>query len=219
MLFRSNYIREKKRKIYGGYAQNKLIIQKKPDDKFYDDDEIADIDFYSPDPVQDILNLSNKFLDLKFKNIYGTEAQHHETYTIFVEFEKVCDISYVPSNIFNRIPFVEIDGIHYCAPQFMMIDLYRAFTDPIVSGLLRWEKTFPRILTLQKHYPFSQATKKIPIPSEINKTSNITKSMITSILDLLKDKKSTIIYGSYVYNCYINLTKINVDNNNNKIFN
>lgn len=207
------YIRDNKRKIYGGYAQNKLIIQKNPKDKFYKDEEIADIDFYSPDPVQDILNLTNMFYELKFENVSGGEAQHPETYTIFVEFEKVCDISYVPANVYNRIPFVEIDGIYYCNPQFMMIDLYRSFTDPLNSGMLRWEKTFPRILTLQKHYPYPQVSKKIPLPYEPNKTA---REMILNILQLLKNKDSTIIFGSYVYNCYINETKINKEN---KLFN
>jgi len=211
-----DYIREKKRKIYGGYAQNKLIIQKEPKDKFYEDNIIADIDFYSPDPVQDIINLCNKFNELKYENISGSEAQHPETYTIFVEFEKVCDISYVPTNVFSRIPFVEIDGIHYCGAQFMMIDLYRSFTDPLVSGLLRWKKTFPRILTLQKHYEFQRATKKIQLPFEINDKQ---KELVLSIIHELKNKTSTILFGSYVYNCYIAETKINNDNNNNKIFN
>lgn len=214
-----DYIREKKRKIYGGYSQNKLIMQKKKEDKFYNDDEIADIDFYSPDPVQDVINLCNKFHDLKFENIIGSEAQHAETYTIFVEFEKVCDISYVPNNVFNRIPFIEVDGINYCAPHFMMIDLYRAFTDPIVSGILRWEKTFPRILTLQKHYPFSTVSKKIPIPYTVSKES---KELVNNILYTIKNKTSVIIFGTYAYNCFIEESKIMKEKNNDdttKLFN
>ena len=218
-----DYIREKKRKIYGGFAQNQLIIQKKVADRFYDPEEIVDIDFYSPDPVQDIINLCNKFHDLKLENIMGSEAQHAETYTIFVEFEKVCDISYVPMNVYSRIPFVEIDGIHYCGPHFMMIDLYRAFTDPIVSGIQRWEKTFPRILTLQKHYPFPQVSKKIPLPIIKSESTNDTEitSIVHNILHNLANKKSVIIFGSYAYNCYLQESKLLNDKNNdmNNFFN
>src|SRR5690349_21777544 len=34
-----DYIKEKKRKVYGGFAQNKMIVIKNPDDAFYSDNE------------------------------------------------------------------------------------------------------------------------------------------------------------------------------------
>ena len=50
------FIKEKKRLIYGGYAQNELIKSKNIKDDFYGDTR-ADIEFYTPDPIKDLIEL------------------------------------------------------------------------------------------------------------------------------------------------------------------
>lgn len=203
-----DFIRVNKRKIYGGLAQNELISEKNPKDAFYDKNEQADIDFYSPEPIEDTIKLCNMFYERGYKNITGGEAEHIETYTVHVEFIKVCDISYCPSNIFHRIPFMEVDGIQYVAPSFMMIDMYRILTDPLISGSMRWEKTFPRIYLLQKHYPFNKATAKLPKLdvsiklNDPNEKKNFTKSL-SSVYNFIKNNTSVILHGIYVYNCLL----------------
>lgn len=205
-----DFLRASKRKIYGGFAANKLITIKNPEDAFYDvENEIADIDFYSPEPVEDIIKLSNLFFDKGFKNIEGKQAQHEETYTVFVEFIKVADISYVPKSVYHRITFVEINGLNYVSPSFIMIDMYRILTDPLTSGLQRWEKTFPRIFKLQKHYPFNKATAKLPniYKNKYPNDDGINKIMKTTF-DFIKNNKSVILYGDYAYNCFLNASGI-----------
>src|SRR5438552_477397 len=88
-----NYIKENKRKIYGGYAQNQLIKLKNPKDVFYQETDVPDIDFYSPDPISDLIKICNNIYKKGYKPVEGKEATHKETYSIFVNYKLVCDIS------------------------------------------------------------------------------------------------------------------------------
>ena len=120
--FIKSYIKDNERKIYGGYTLNELIKLKNKKDKIYDFDDFPDIDFYSYDPNSDIINICNKIYDMGFKKVNGREAKHKNTYSIFVNYELYCDITYVPKNIYNRMPFIEIEVINYIHPHFMVID-------------------------------------------------------------------------------------------------
>jgi hypothetical protein len=203
-----NFIRTNKRKIYGGYAQNKVIMDKNPKDGFYDEDHLPDIDFYSPDPIVDIIKICNILFENGHKNIEGKEAQHKETYTIFVEYVSVCDISYVPLNIFHRMPFIEIDGIHYIHPSFVMIDMYREYTDPYHS-IHRWAaKTFSRVITLQKYFPFKKVSGKL----NIQKIDNNMKLILNTVYNFLINNESIIVIGHYAYNYLLNESGILKDN-------
>lgn len=196
-----NYVKEYKRKIYGGYAQNKLIAYKNPEDAFYPPSYIADLDFYSPEPIEDVIRLCNRLYEKGFKFVQAQEAIHKETYSIFVNFVNSCDISYVPKNIYHRIPFIEIDGISYVHPSFIMIDMFRIFTDPLTSGSFRWRKTFPRLYLLQKYYPFNKAVAKLPSIDNIQEPKII--EILETIFNLFKNKNSIIIFGRYAYNYYL----------------
>lgn len=204
------YIKEYKRKVYGGYAQNKLISIKNKNDAFYKEDAIADLDFYSDDPIIDLIRLTNMLYQKGYKYVQASEATHKETYSIFVNFEVVCDISYVPKNIYHRIPFVDINGINYVHPSFIMIDLYRIFTDPVGSGTFRWKKTFPRLYLLQKHYPFNKATSKLPINFEQVNTNH--KKLLDTVYNYIINKDSIIVSGKYAYNYFLEHSNIMKDN-------
>jgi plasmid maintenance system killer protein len=97
------YIKENKRKIYGGYALNKLLIDKDKNLALYDETDIPDIDFYSPDPLSDLANLCELLHEGGFNSVEGREAQHKETYSIFVNYQLYCDISYMSNNIFSHV--------------------------------------------------------------------------------------------------------------------
>lgn len=196
-----DFVRDHKRKIYGGYAQNKVIIAKEPKDAFYEEDKIPDIDVYSPEPLKDLVELCDILYKKGFRNIQGTEATHKETYTIFVNQENVIDLSYVPRNIYNKIPFIEIDGINYVHPSFVYIDMYRMMTDPYFSGSFRWKKTFPRLFKLQKYYPFNAATKPLNDAYDVPKDKKETVNKINrALFDMIKNKETFIVVGQYAYN-------------------
>ena len=137
------FIKTHKRKIYGGYAQNKVIVSKNKNDGFYDEDDIPDIDVYSSEPIKDLVELCNILKSKGFKNVMGQEALHKETYKIFVNQANVIDLSYVPRNIYNKIPFIELNGINYVHPSFVYIDIYRMLTDPYLVDRIDGKKYSP----------------------------------------------------------------------------
>lgn len=193
------FIKKKKRKIYGGYAQNKLVELKNKDDVFYKKDKIPDIDIYSPEPIKDIIELSNILYDKGYKNVKSSEALHKETYSLFVEFENMCDISYVPTMIYNRIPFVEDNGIRYVGKKNVMIDFMKMITDPYFSSF-RWEKIMPRIMLLEKYYP----EKNMKFELKYKKPSKNISDLLDSIEDYVQKNKNTMtMIGDYAYNYYV----------------
>ncbi len=198
-----DYIKENKRKIYGGFAQNKAVVAKEPKDTFYKETELPDIDFYSPDPLNDVINIANRLHEAGFKYAEGGEAAHRETYKVYANYFNVADISYVPRNIYNKIPFLTIDGINYVHPSFMMIDLYRMMTEPYFSSF-RWKKIFPRLYKLQKHYPFNKATSPLNSAYDIPKDKQEEIKKINDIIiGEIENKDNYIIVGQYAYNCYL----------------
>jgi hypothetical protein len=197
------YIKEKKRKIYGGYGWNKLFTNKDKKYAIYDESDVPDIDFYSPEPINDLMALCDILYESGFKHVTGKEARHGETYSIFVNFQLYCEMSYMPKNIYNKVKFITIDGLNITHPWFMMIDFFRMLTDPMLSWW-RFEKHFERYLKLQKLYPLPKTSKPLIIDKYEN--TNITKS-ITSIFDLISEKDNIIVTGFYAYNYYVYLTK------------
>jgi hypothetical protein len=198
-----DFAKEKKRKMYGGYGLYLAIKNKNPIDTFYKKDELysKDIDLYSPEPLKDLIELSDILFNKGYKNVYAREALHSETYTIEVNKRAYCDFSYVPKNIYHRMPFIEIDNFIVTSPYFMEIDYLRMFTDPILSSY-RWDKSFERFFLLQKYYPIRLSTNSI-------KVSNIMPKNIYEILEnFLVNKKSIIISGFRAYNEYIKVSKI-----------
>lgn len=204
-----DYIKKKKKKIYGGYALDKLLINKKYESiyKFY---EIPDIDFYSIDPNTDIIELCNIFYELGHK-VSAREAKHPNTYSIFVEYDLYCDITYAPACIFNSIPIIQIDGFCYVNPSFMIIDYLRIVTDPI-SSYWRLDKSFERLCLLEKEYPLPKFTKQITIN---NSESDIAiKKCIGNIINCLIDLNEIVIVGFYAYLYFLKVSKLFNKNKN-----
>jgi hypothetical protein len=205
------YIREKRRKIYGGWALNTLIKQKNPKDAFYTELSTPDIEFYSPFPLEDLHNICNILYKKEFKVVNGREAQHKETYTVFCNYEKYCDISYVPQNVYARIPSTIIDKLEIVEPSWLIIDVYRAYTDPLTS-YWRLDKTLARAYLLQKYYPL-QEVKPVNIINKIVGSSRVEDhpkghEALEYIYDWLINKDSCVIIGDYAYQY---LTEENLD--------
>lgn len=206
----TKFTKNKKRKLYGGYALNILLKHKSLKEAIYSDYDLPDLDFYTPQPVEDIIELCNILHDEKFVSIQGKEAQHKETYSIFVNGNLYCDLTYVPKNIYNRMPFMTIDGFTVIHPHFMMIDYLRMFTDPIIS-YWRLDKAMPRFYKLQKYYPLLDIKENIVL-SELN------LDIYQVILNILMNKKNIIVIGGYAYNTYLKESKLNLKPLNNPFF-
>jgi hypothetical protein len=90
-----------------------------------------------------------------------------------------------------------------------MIDFYRILTDPLTS-YNRLMKTIIRIYKIQKHYPLPYITQKLYINenANINEIKNIIKIVYN---EYIINKKSILLFGTYSYNYYLKLSKINKD--------
>lgn len=203
-----DFIISNKRKIYGGYALNLLLESKNKNDAIYTKYDVPDIDFYSPDPISDLIQLCNILHEKGYKGVVGKEAMHKETYSIFVNYQLYCDISYVPKNIYNRMPFIEVDKLNSIHPHFMVIDFYRMTTDLMMSSW-RVEKTLPRIYKILKYYPLLNIDKPLPDTFINWNSDNKINNILSSIFTFLKNKKSIIVTGLYAYNIFLSALKLN----------
>jgi hypothetical protein len=205
-----DYIKKKNRVVYGGYAQNLLIMEKNKDDVFYKEinsafynwPDLADIEFYSPTPIDDLIELTEELYTMKFNHIESSGGQHDGTYKIFVNFLNYCDISYIPAHIYNTMPIIKVDGIKCCDPHFMMVDSYRIFTDPMTS-FWRLDKTIKRFQKIFKYYPidYSNNNKKIELKQSKETDDFIRKKIIHN--------SKLIVVGFYGFDYYI---KKSIDN-------
>lgn len=202
MEFIFNFLRLKKRKIYGGTAMDALLKASDPKAGIYTETEFADIDFYSPRPVFDLVELTNQLYEKGYKFVQGREAQHEESFSIYVNMHLYCQISYVPTRVYKGIQTVVIDGIYYTHPHFMYIDQLRMFNDPMNSAW-RWEKAFKRTYSLLKHYPFEYYNKKLQIKAPTPVVFDIIGNIKTKFMADEKIQSSCMFCGFDAYNFFI----------------
>src|SRR5579872_1202388 len=119
------FLRTKRRKIYGGTSMDVLLKAADPKAGIYTETEFADIDFYSPKPVFDLVELTNQLYEKGYKYVQGKEAQHEESFSIYVNMHLYCQLTYVPTRVYKGIQTIVIDGIYYTHPHFMYIDQLR----------------------------------------------------------------------------------------------
>ncbi len=194
------YVKKNKRKIYGSYSHNKIVMHKNKKDGFLSELDVPDIDFYSPDPLKDLYDICNMFHERGFKNIVGREAQHAETYKIWVDDAEACDISYVPRNVYNKIPYIEIDGTYYVHANWSMIDYLRILTDPMTSWEIKLDKRFKRFYLLQKHYSLPTTDKLLDL--EI-KNKDKSQSILNKLFKFAINKRTILTTGLYAYNYFL----------------
>lgn len=159
----NNFIKEKKRVIYGGTAWNELLKMKNSKEIIYKKTDVTDIEFYSPTPVADLIELCDILNNADFKYVSGRDAMHAETYTIFVNFEPRCDISYMEQKIYYNMPTITFNNILYTHPLWILVDILRQYNDPLTSYWRLKDKTFFRGNLLLKAFPLTLTNGKIKI--------------------------------------------------------
>ena len=193
-----DYIVKNRRIIYGGFAYNQLLIKKDPKDRIYDEENLhrADIEFYSPEPIDDLIKMCDILHEKKFKFVNAKDAQHHETYSLFVNFLNYCDVTYMPKILFHHIPIFKISNVCYAHPKFIFIDIFRQFNDPMTS-YWRIDKAVKRGGLLFKHYPLETNGKLTKVNFEKN----------SKILDFIRKEiiqgSDLLVFGYYGYQYYM----------------
>lgn len=150
------FIRDRKRVLYGGHAMDAAL-----DGEVYPTSEersMADIEFYSPDAIQDLRALCDQLHADGHPYVQGKEAAHAGTFTISVSCVRICDITSVPSRVFESLPLLDAEGasVKTIHPHVCIIDLLRILCDPATS-YWRLPRMLPRLLKLQQRYPAADA--------------------------------------------------------------
>jgi hypothetical protein len=209
-----DFIKEQKRIIYGGSAYHAIIQHYRKDkdstNKIYPDWERFDIEFYSPNPIRDMVMICNRLSDANIKYVMGRQAQHDETFTIFANFLQYCDMSYMPEKIFYNIKTIVIDGIKYIHPEFIMIDIFRMYNDPLTSAW-RFSKAFKRMRLLMDKFDL-EFTKSKSIKFNKSSNDNVIKLFDFIIQKLLKHDDKILFTGQLAYLVYTNPNN-NIDSN------
>jgi len=146
------FLKTRQRVVYGGYALNTVVAAVAPGDAFYDDDDTPDVEFYSTDPVREASEMAAFMYERGIRDISVLEASHYETYSISVDFWRMCDVSYMASRVYDHLPVLHVNGLRCLHPRFAIIDTMRIINDPTQS-YHALEKTATRLRLILKHFP------------------------------------------------------------------
>lgn len=190
-----DFMNTKKRILYGGYAQH-LFALKHGDVVYNEYMDRPDVEYYSPEPLKDMMELCNELHKEGFKFVHGKEGVHKGTYKVFVNGDDYCDIGYMNKFLFDNCPTLQLECCRVAHPHFMLIDVYRVYTDPMTS-YWRLKKSFERNNLFIQYYPFNY---KLEYDVTIY---NLTKE-VEKIKDYIRKEiihnYNVIVIGTYGYN-------------------
>ena len=191
------FIVSKELVCYGGMAINAYLPNEK---QFYDESDIPDYDCFSPNPIKDVIELSN-ILARNMENVEVKSAMFPGTYKIFVNFIPIVDITTLEPDIFYNIhkKSIKINNILYAPPNYLRISLYEELSRPF-GDVSRWEKIYTRLQLLNQTHPLfiqncSISEKDFPEIKEYTKINN-------GIITLIK-KHKWVVFGDYGLSFYL----------------
>lgn len=192
------YLKKHKRIIYGGTAIEALLRLK---GYKYREDKLIDYDFYSDQYNKDSIAIANELFKKNYKYVRRISAIHAQTYRIGAEFASdfIADVTYLPPKVYSILPTININNILYTDPQFIKIDMYNSITTPNFS-VFRWEKSYKRLIALEKEYPISK--------SKLTKPKQLPDPIPGAVHTLIQDRiltfgTDTLVAGDYAYNQYV----------------
>jgi hypothetical protein len=157
-----DFLRSRKRIVYGGRALHAHLKNAGSSELFYGDDPSDnDIEFYSYRAMDDVVELCKALHKEGVPHVEAKLALHDDTYTINANYRKYCDVTYMPRNLYDCVPRLEIEGIAYVHPHFALIDYVRMLGDPIMSHF-RLQKGLYRIDVLSRTFPMSPPSPDAP---------------------------------------------------------
>lgn len=174
------YIINNKLIITGGMAID--LALKCKGSSLYSDNVLPDYDFYSPNFKDDAYKIGQILCELDIGDVDVINAFHSSTMRVRLNFEPVADITYIPKNLYDKIPIIKYtDGRIIEHPHYKMINMHRSLSYPYENSpydviLHRFNKDMKRYDILYSHYPITD-TKLINwkdvIKIEKNKMINV----------------------------------------------
>lgn len=204
----SNFIKKNKLIVYGGMAIDAALRLK--GSKIYEDYEIPDYDFYSPNNVIDSYEIFKQVSNLKIASVSVLPAYHPETMRVrFNHIYFIADLTYVSPRLyqFNLLSSINYEGILYRCPYWQYSDQCRAMSypfeivGPMPTILHRFKKDMTRFIALYESYPADESNIK-KLAKNLNvtiKPYNFEDKSLKS--NAFKDAITTGIGAYYVYKC------------------
>jgi hypothetical protein len=157
------FVNAENRVVYGGFALDSLLRNLSPQDILYKelDEQSIDIEFYSPTPIDDVVEICRRLAKCGYRYIRGKEAAHCNTFTISVGFVRLCDITLIPITLYTYIPRLitsstilnrkdlPINAVH---PRFALMDMMNMLCDPFNSHW-RLDTILQRIALIERTFP------------------------------------------------------------------
>jgi len=171
------FIINKKLILVGGMSIDMALKLK--GDKIYEDDDVPDYDFFSPNFHKDAYDLVELLYEnLGDNSINVINAMHISTMRVRIHFTTVADITYIPLDIYNKLPTINYEtkkGIFKIIhPYFQMINQHRSLYMPFENApnetiFYRWKKDIKRFDLLEKYYSLENEGIE---PIELKNTDN-----------------------------------------------
>lgn len=182
------FLRQSGRICYGGMAINAHLP---PATKFYDFSKtLPDYDFFTPEPEKDVHELTRQLKNGGFDDVSARMGMHEGTMKIFVNYNGVADITFLPQWLYNNLKRKAIheDGITYADADFLRMNMYLELSRPH-GEVERWEKVYKRLVLLNlAKMPVSGRCKSLK-----GRTTHMNKDVHDAILDYIIKHK--IIYA------------------------
>src|SRR5262249_38025243 len=128
-------------------------------------------------------------LDAGFENISAINASHITTRRVRLNFVAIADITYIPQNIYDAIPYMtvskmkEYNGLRVVHPDFQRMDMHRAFCIPYANPPL--EVIWYRLKKDQKRFRLLDAQYPILSTNQMSEKYSVQKfALMTSDLNL-----------------------------------
>jgi len=145
--------------------------------KLYEDDVLPDYDFYSPTYNTDAYRIAEKLKKAGLENISVINANHISTMRVRVNYTVVADVTYIPKDVYDKLPFLVYRDIRIIHPHYQIIDQHRAFSYPYENPpweviTHRWKKDAIRYDMIYEYFPLK--IKDLKEVSEFKLTKEIT---------------------------------------------
>lgn len=152
------FIVERKLILYGGQAIDFALRLK--GSGIYPDHQIPDYDFFSPQSVDDAYDLADRLAAAGFPHISAIPAIHMQTMRVGTNFVYVADISYVPAEVYEKLPTVSYAGMRVLHPDYQRTDMHLAFCFPYSNPprediFHRFRKDLKRFNLFEEYYPIA----------------------------------------------------------------
>lgn len=154
-----DFIKDRNLILTGGMAIDFMMRSKKL--KLYEDDKLPDYDFFSPNFHKDAYDLGTILHNLQFQNINIIRGRHTSTMRIRLNKDSVADITYIPKNIYDKLPTVTYEGFRVIHPHYQVIDqhmsLYNPLSNPPYENFKdRWKKDMERYSLIIYNFPIEE---------------------------------------------------------------